>query len=154
MRTDQSGARDGICVCINQVSSTLGSTLSLSTEDWRLCFSGWVETPKLSCQCRALADQRSVRQTSKEQNISASWKGAQSQGHPWLLPQPCCFHSCAVSLLSCFALNKVSFFTAFQNGDSCCCWIGANDHWVMIGRLNILPLVNWNVLHLLLQSMN
>lgn len=46
--------------------------------------------------------------------------------------QSCCLHSCAISLLSCFALNTVSFFTAPQIRDICWYWIGANKHQLIL----------------------
>ena len=48
-----------------------------------------------------------------------------SQRGPW--PQGC-LTAVLFSQSSCFILNKVSFFSAPQIGDSCLHWIGANDH--------------------------
>ena len=55
-----------------------------------------------------------------------NWRGAWPQGcdMAMLFSQSCCI------TIELFALNKVSFFTAPQTGDSCRLWGGTCDHWL------------------------
>ena len=72
------------------------------------------------------ADQPRAEQSRPLSNRAklSSWRGAWPQGSltALLFSQLCCI------TLSCFALNKVSFFTTPQTEDSCWQGIVANDH--------------------------
>ena len=144
LRTDQSGTRGGnLCLfkpaplwlldCYFPFHPRLKSAFSI----------GWAETlrgltrAKWSIPVQARTDQHRAEQTSRTELSSQAGTWLQDRLQPWsfqgraisqAVRQPGCFHSPAVSQLSCFALNKMSSFTTPQIGDSCWHWIGSNNH--------------------------
>ena len=103
MVTDQSGTRDRTTVYISHLPLHSGSTLCLHFKDWRLCFPGWAETPKMAEQCSA--EQTGTELSKSYQGTADQHRAEQSRGvgHPG--PR-----AASQSQLSCFALNKVSVF--------------------------------------------
>ena len=100
MRTGQSGIRGQGLLSV----SGSESVLSLSMEDWRLCFPRWAEILRMSCQNRM--ERISTGQGRLAQN-KADHRGP---GHSYLAregpgqraaSQLFCFHSRAVPQLSC-----------------------------------------------------
>lgn len=148
MKTHHSGTRVRDFCPYKPAHLWLWRVLSLFTEKWMLWLLGWAETWRISVQSR-------VKHTGVEWSgpdgavlgrLALSKAELCSQGGPTVGPhepravwQPCCFHSCAVTIelfctkfssLLCPKLGIPFDIKLTPSWDSFGCWIGTNDYWL------------------------